>query len=87
LYLQRLPDRGAGRFGIKPLFYPVQGGDVLVASEIKALLALGGAERLVAEVEVASYLSGGIDSSAVLGLAQQRWNRPIRAFTIVSGKR
>jgi len=29
------------RFGIKPLFYTVRGGDVLVASEIKALLALG----------------------------------------------
>jgi asparagine synthase (glutamine-hydrolysing) len=155
------------RFGIKPLFYTVQGGDVLVASEIKALLALGAparwdaaaffaechyvraadrtlfagiravppgctlvardgqvevrpywdtdypsreslaadgrsdadivagfrevldnavAERLVADVEVASYLSGGIDSSAVLGLAQRRSNRPIRAFTIVFGE-
>ena len=29
------------RFGIKPLFYTVRGGDVLVASEVKALLALG----------------------------------------------
>lgn len=154
------------RFGIKPLYYTVQGGDVLVASEIKALLALGAparwdegalfadchgvrtadrtlfagiravppgcllvardghveirpywdtdfpsrealaadgrpeveivtgfrevlddavAERLVADVEVASYLSGGIDSSAVLGLAQRKLNRPIRAFTIVFG--
>lgn len=151
------------RFGVKPLFYTVRGGDVLVASEIKALLALGAparwdgdaffaelyavrpphrtffagvyavppgcyliardghvdvyrywdiefppaevlaadrrsdaevvdgfravlddavAERLVADVEVASYLSGGIDSSAVLGLAQRRLSRPIRAFTI-----
>ena len=33
------------RFGIKPLFYTVQGGDVLVASEIKALLALGAPAR------------------------------------------
>ncbi|MGH3886249.1 MAG: asparagine synthase (glutamine-hydrolyzing) [Pseudonocardiaceae bacterium] len=154
------------RFGIKPLFYTIQGGDVLVASEIKALLALGAparwdaaaffadchnvrtadrtlfagiravppgcllvardgqveirrywdtdyprrealaadgrseaeivagfrevlddavAERLVADVEVASYLSGGIDSSAVLGLAQRKLSRPIRAFTIVFG--
>jgi asparagine synthase (glutamine-hydrolysing) len=39
-------------------------------------------ERLVADVEVASYLSGGIDSCAVLGLAQQMTDRPIRAFTI-----
>ncbi|MGH3897711.1 MAG: asparagine synthase (glutamine-hydrolyzing) [Pseudonocardiaceae bacterium] len=154
------------RFGIKPLYYTVRGGDVLVASEIKTLLALGApacwdqgaffaechgirpadrtlfagiravppgcmlvardgqaeirrywdtdypsraalvadgrseaeivtgfrqvlddavAERLVADVEVASYLSGGIDSSAVLGLAQRKLNRPIRAFTIVFG--
>src|SRR5262245_5093509 len=29
------------RFGIKPLFYAVVGGDVLLASEAKALLALG----------------------------------------------
>ncbi|MGH3550632.1 MAG: asparagine synthase (glutamine-hydrolyzing) [Pseudonocardiaceae bacterium] len=155
------------RFGIKPLFYTIHGADVLVASEIKALLAMGAAarwdgeaffaechnvrtadrtlfagiravppgcalvardgqveirpywdtdypsrevltaddrseseivdgfravlddavgQRLIADVEVASYLSGGIDSSAVLGLAQQKLNRPIRAFTIVFGE-
>ncbi len=39
-------------------------------------------QRLVADVEVASYLSGGIDSCAVLGLAQQGIERPIRAFTL-----
>lgn len=39
-------------------------------------------ERLVADVEVASYLSGGIDSCAVLGLAQQGLSRPIRAYTL-----
>jgi len=154
------------RFGIKPLYYAVVDGDVLVASEIKALVALGVParwdheaffaechsartpdrtlfagiravppgcfliardghvsvhtywdielpdraalaadrrsddeivagfravlddavrERLVADVEVASYLSGGIDSCAVLGLAQRHLDRPIRAFTIVFG--
>lgn len=39
-------------------------------------------ERLVADVEVGCYLSGGIDSCAVLGLAQQQMDRPIRAFTL-----
>lgn len=39
-------------------------------------------ERLIADVEVASYLSGGIDSCSVLGLAQLHMNRPIRAFTL-----
>ena len=151
------------RFGIKPLFYAVHEGDVLFASEVKALLALGVParwnreavfqeafhfrphsrslfdgiytvppghyaiaqrgevsvypywdlayptaqelaaddrsdsevvagfravlddavrQRLVADVEVASYLSGGIDSCAVLGLAQRHLDRPIRAFTL-----
>ena len=150
------------RFGIKPLFYAIHNGDILFASEIKALLALGVparwdhaavlsdmanvrsnssmfadihqvppgcvaiakggkvqikrywsqdypsaaalrgdirseaevvaqfrdvlddavAERLTADVEVACYLSGGLDSSAVLGLAQAKLDRPIRAFTI-----
>ncbi|MGH3928830.1 MAG: asparagine synthase (glutamine-hydrolyzing) [Pseudonocardiaceae bacterium] len=152
------------RFGIKPLYYSIRDGNVLVASEVKALLALGiparwdrdaffaechgirmadrtlfagvyavppgcsliardghveirpywdtdfpsratlaterrseaeivtgfravldgaVAQRLVADVEVASYLSGGIDSSAIACLAQRRLSRPIRAFTIV----
>jgi asparagine synthase (glutamine-hydrolysing) len=155
------------RFGIKPLFYTVLNGAVLLASEVKALLALGAparwdedgfladchytrpanqtvfagiravppgyllfakdgsadirpywdttypskedlaadkrsdadviagfravldeavAERLVADVEVACYLSGGIDSCAVLGLAQRHLGRPIRAFTIAFGE-
>src|SRR6185295_14222378 len=39
-------------------------------------------ERLIADVEVASYLSGGIDSCSVLGLAQRHMDRPIRAFTL-----
>ena len=164
-----LADRRSGeliavrdRFGIKPLFYAIHNGDVLFASEIKALLALGVParwdhaavladmahvrtnssmfadihqvppgcvaiakdgnlqirrywsqdyptaavlgeesrseaeivegfravlddavnERLTADVEVACYLSGGLDSSAVLGLAQAKLDRPIRAFTI-----
>lgn len=150
------------RFGIKPLFYAAIDGEIVFASEIKALLALGipacwdaagvmselasvrghatmfenirqvppgcmviakdghirieqywdnvypteaalnddkrseaeivsgfrnvlddaVAERLTADVEVACYLSGGLDSSAVLGLAQAKLDRPIRAFTI-----
>ncbi len=39
-------------------------------------------ERLIADVEVASYLSGGIDSCAVLGLAQQHMKKPIRAYSL-----
>lgn len=38
--------------------------------------------RLRADVEVAAFLSGGVDSSAILGLAQKHSAKKIRAFTI-----
>lgn len=38
--------------------------------------------RMRADVEVGCYLSGGLDSCAVLGLAQRYAPNPIRAFTI-----
>jgi asparagine synthase (glutamine-hydrolysing) len=53
-----------------------------VVQEFRAVLQDAVRERLVADVEVACYLSGGIDSSAVLGLAQRELSRPIRAFTL-----
>ena len=53
-----------------------------VVAEFREALLDSVRQRLVADVEVASYLSGGIDSCAVLGLAQQQMDRPIRAFTL-----
>ena len=53
-----------------------------VVAEFRAVLDDAVTERLTADVEVACYLSGGLDSSAVLGLAQAKLDRPIRAFTI-----
>ncbi|MFT6268761.1 MAG: asparagine synthase (glutamine-hydrolyzing) [Alphaproteobacteria bacterium] len=53
-----------------------------VVEEFRDALQDSVKQRLVADVEVASYLSGGIDSCAVLGLAQQCMDKPIRAFTL-----
>lgn len=53
-----------------------------IVDEFRDALRNSVRERLVADVEVASYLSGGIDSCAVLGLAQRETGRPIRAFTL-----
>jgi asparagine synthase (glutamine-hydrolysing) len=53
-----------------------------IVEEFREVLLDAVRQRLVADVEVASYLSGGIDSCAVLGLAQQELERPIRAFTL-----
>ena len=56
--------------------------DAEIVDEFREALRDAVRQRLVADVEVASYLSGGIDSCAVLGLAQQEMDRPIRAFTL-----
>src|SRR5215470_18498345 len=56
--------------------------DAEIVQGFRAVLDDAVRERLVADVEVAAYLSGGIDSCAVLGLAQRHLDRPIRAFTI-----
>ncbi|MFK8049718.1 MAG: asparagine synthetase B, partial [Halioglobus sp.] len=59
-----------------------QRSEAEVVEEFRQVLTDSVQQRLVADVEVASYLSGGIDSCAVLGLAQQAMDRPIRAFTL-----
>ena len=59
-----------------------QRSEAEVVEEFREALQNSIKQRLVADVEVASYLSGGIDSCAVLGLAQQWMDRPIRAFTL-----
>lgn len=53
-----------------------------IVADFRSVLLDSVRQRLVADVEVASYLSGGIDSCAVLGLAQKEMDRPIRAFTL-----
>jgi asparagine synthase (glutamine-hydrolysing) len=40
------------------------------------------ARRLVADVEVGAFLSGGIDSSLIAALAQRQMNRPLKTYTI-----
>lgn len=38
--------------------------------------------RLVADVEVGAFLSGGVDSSLVAGIVRRRLNRPLKTFTV-----
>ncbi len=70
------------------LDYPRDDHDPPASSESEYIERLQGALneavriRLHADVPVACLLSGGLDSSAVLGMAAQHCNRPLDAFTV-----
>jgi asparagine synthase (glutamine-hydrolysing) len=58
------------------------GSDAEYATEFRRALQDAVRIRLRADVPVGCYLSGGLDSCAVLGLAAKHHPEPIRAFTL-----
>src|SRR3954469_10317398 len=59
-----------------------QRSDADYAAEFREALEEAVRLRLRADVPVGCYLSGGLDSCAVLGLAAKHRREPIRAFTL-----
>ncbi|MCR5675155.1 MAG: asparagine synthase (glutamine-hydrolyzing) [Lachnospiraceae bacterium] len=51
-------------------------------AELKRLLSLAVKDRLVADVPVGMFLSGGYDSSLVTALAQEVSDAPVRTFSV-----
>ncbi|AHY51674.1 asparagine synthase (glutamine-hydrolyzing) [Bradyrhizobium japonicum] len=61
--------------------------DQQLISQACDLLKAAVADRMVADVPVGLFLSGGIDSSTVVALMQAQSARPVRTFTIGFGER
>lgn len=61
---------------------PLDIGDEDAIDRLESLAADAVARRMVADVPLGGFLSGGIDSSLVTALMQKASPRPIRSFTI-----
>ena len=67
---------------ISGLDRPFTGDAAEAESELDRLLGDAVLEQTIADVPVGAFLSGGIDSSAVVALLRARTGRPVRTFTI-----
>ncbi|WP_314957523.1 asparagine synthase (glutamine-hydrolyzing) [Bradyrhizobium cosmicum] len=71
----------AGRAALAPA------DDQQLVSHACGLLEASVADRMVADVPVGLFLSGGIDSSTIAALMQAQSSRPVRTYTIGFGER
>jgi asparagine synthase (glutamine-hydrolysing) len=61
---------------------PLDGSDEHLTDLLEETLDASVAARMVADVPVGAFLSGGIDSSVVVALMQRHSSQPVRTFTV-----
>jgi asparagine synthase (glutamine-hydrolysing) len=63
-------------------FEPVEASEKDYIEELRSLLDEAVRVRLVSDVPLGAFLSGGVDSSAVVGLMSRNMNQPVKTFSI-----
>ena len=61
---------------------PLAGSDTEAIEELDGLLRLAVRQRMLADVPLGAFLSGGVDSTAVVAMMQAQSSKPIRTFSI-----